>query len=80
MPQNRPPPTAFDSLTQKPPTVHLDDESRLIAFLVGCAAIGVAVVLARPNGEKEEAVKTVPAEVKGVEKGTEANAYIQKVT
>jgi hypothetical protein len=46
----------------------------LIALLVACAAVGVTVGLARPTGGKEEAVKTSPAEVKGVEKETETNA------
>lgn len=46
----------------------------LIAFLVACTAVGATVVLARPTGGKEEAVKTLPTEVKGVEKETETNA------
>jgi hypothetical protein len=44
----------------------------LIALLVACAVIGVTVSLVRPTGEKQEAVKTMPAEVKGVAKETEA--------
>ena len=50
----------------------------LIALLVACAAIGVAVVLARPTGGKG-AVKTSPTEVKGVEKKTEANTQEARV-
>jgi hypothetical protein len=51
----------------------------LIVLLVACAAVGVTVALARPTGRKEEAVKTLPAEVKGVEKETETNAQAARV-
>jgi hypothetical protein len=46
----------------------------LVAFLVACAAVGATVVLARPAGGTKETVKTVPADVKGVDKETEADA------
>jgi hypothetical protein len=57
----------------------LEKRRYLIAFLVACAAVGVAVVLVRPTGGKDEAAKTVPTEVKGVEKETEANTQEARV-
>ena len=51
----------------------------LIALLVACAAVGVTVGLVRPIGGKEEAVKAVATEVKGVEKETEANTQEARV-
>jgi hypothetical protein len=48
----------------------------LIALLVACAAVSVAVGLARPTGGMRETVKTVPAEIKNVEKEANAKAEV----